>query len=166
MGKFFEGLLNKIAPADDDTDFAADFQRENTSNYIPQDPRTVNTGAATTPTESAFQNQPAQRTGTAGTNVTGMGSAIEMKVVRPDRFDAVGEIADLLRAGNTVLLNLEDTNKETMRRLLDFINGVAYALDGELRRIAVSTYVATPKNVVVDDVESVSAQTEESEEVF
>ncbi len=164
MGKFFDGLLNKIAPADEETDFAADFQRENTNTYIPQDPRTVNTGATAVPTESAFQNQPSQRS--AGTNVAGMGSAIEMKVVRPDRFDSVGEIADLLRAGNTVLLNLEDTNKETMRRLLDFINGVAYALDGELRRIANNTYVATPKNVVVDDVESVPAQTEASEEVF
>ena len=86
-----------------------------------------------------------------------MGSSIEMKVVKPDKFEMVADIADLLLAGNTVLLNLEDTNKETTRRLIDFMTGVAYAIHGDLRRIANNTYVVTPDNVKVSDSEEAEA---------
>ena len=47
----------------------------------------------------------------------------------------------------TILLNLEETNKETARRLIDFLNGVAYAINGDLRKVATNTYVITPSNV-------------------
>ncbi len=75
------------------------------------------------------------------------GSSIEMKVVKPDRLDTVTQIADHLLARKTILLNLEVTNKETARRLIDFLNGVAYAINGNLKKVANSTYVITPSNV-------------------
>jgi cell division inhibitor SepF len=77
------------------------------------------------------------------------GSSIEMKVVKPDRLDAVTQIADHLLDRKTILLNLEDTNRETARRLIDFLNGVAYAINGNLKKVANCTYVITPSNVDV-----------------
>ncbi|MEA4832498.1 MAG: cell division protein SepF [Oscillospiraceae bacterium] len=77
------------------------------------------------------------------------GSAIEMKVVKPERLENVTQIADFLLEKKTILLNLEDTNKETARRIIDFMNGVAYAINGDLRKVANSTYVVTPSNVEV-----------------
>ena len=47
-------------------------------------------------------------------------SALEMKVIKPDRFEAVTQIAEHLLAHKTVVLNLEETNKETIRRNFDF----------------------------------------------
>lgn len=77
------------------------------------------------------------------------GLSLEMKVVKPDKFEAVTQIGDHLLARRTVVLNLEETNKETIRRIIDFLSGVAFAIDGSIKRVANSTYVITPKNVEV-----------------
>ena len=75
------------------------------------------------------------------------GSSIEMVVVKPEKLETVTQIADYLVDRKTILLNLEETNKETARRLIDFLNGVAYAINGDLRKVATNTYVITPSNV-------------------
>ena len=77
------------------------------------------------------------------------GNAIELKVVRPESFNAVGQIADYLLNHCTVVLNLEATNKETAQRIVDFLNGVAYAIDGQIKSVTNSTYIITPNNVSV-----------------
>ncbi len=141
----FESILNRIAPPDEN-EYEEQEYTPDTSAYIPRDPRTSDP-APVTPIVNTASAKPAA----SGTNV--MGSAIEMKVVKPERFEMVADIADLLLSGNTVLLNLEDTNKETTRRLIDFMTGVAYAIHGDLRRIANNTYVVTPNNVRVTDTD-------------
>ncbi|MBQ8508300.1 MAG: cell division protein SepF [Clostridia bacterium] len=83
----------------------------------------------------------------AGMQVSG--SSLELKVVKPERFDNVPQIANHLLNRRTVVLNLEETNKETARRLLDFLSGVAYSINGNLKRVANNTYVITPCNVDV-----------------
>ena len=77
------------------------------------------------------------------------GAAIELKVVKPERYANVKQIADHLLNHRTVVLNLESTNKETAKRLLDFLSGVAYSIDGQLKRVATNTFVITPANVDV-----------------
>lgn len=77
------------------------------------------------------------------------GDALELTVVRPEGFEAATQIADNLLNQRTVVLNLEATNKETARRLLDFLAGVAYSISGKLKRVATNTYVITPSNVGV-----------------
>ena len=52
---------------------------------------------------------------------------LQVVLVKPDRFENAAEIADHLREKRTVVLNLESTNKDIARRLLDFLSGVAYA---------------------------------------
>ena len=56
-------------------------------------------------------------------------------------------IADHLNNKRTVVLNLESTNKEVSRRLVDFLSGVAYANNGQIKRVANSTFIITPYNV-------------------
>lgn len=78
---------------------------------------------------------------------------LQVVLVKPERFDAVSEIADHLRERCAVVLNLEATNKETARRLVDFLSGCAYALDGKIKKVAMSTYILTPYNVdIVGDL--------------
>lgn len=94
------------------------------------------------------------------------GSSIEMKVVRPERFDSVSAIADHLLSNRTVVLNLEATTKDIARRLIDFLSGVAYSIDGQIKRIANNTYIITPNNVdVSDSAAAASAERAEDEDV-
>ena len=87
--------------------------------------------------------------GFGGVNLGGGG--IELKVVRPEHFEDVSTIADHLLSGRTVVLNLEATNKEIARRFIDFLSGVAYSIDGQMKRVANNTYIITPNNVDVTD---------------
>ena len=85
-----------------------------------------------------------------------------MKVVSPKSYDAVTQIADLLVSKKTVLLNLENTNRETARRLIDFLSGAAYAIGGGVQKVADNTYAITPSNVAVSK-ESMSNAVEEEQ---
>ena len=94
--------------------------------------------------------------GTVGTGMGGIslsGAAIEMKVLKPKTFESVPQIADHLLNKRTVVLNLESTSKETARRLIDFLSGVAYSIDGSIKKIASNAYVITPSNVDVGDAQ-------------
>ena len=74
--------------------------------------------------------------------------------------EEVRSIADELLRRHTVVLNLEKTDKETSRRIVDFLSGVAYANNGKIKRIATSTFIITPYTVdltgddVLDELES------------
>ncbi len=87
------------------------------------------------------------RTASRGMSINA--ASIELKVVRPDTFVNSRQIADHLLNNRTVVLNLEATNKETARRILDFLSGVAYSIGGQLKRVANNTFVITPNNVDV-----------------
>lgn len=104
---------------------------------------------------------PVERRPRSGAKVVNITANTQMQVVlaKPDRFDTVSEIADHLRAKHAVVLNLEATNKDVARRLVDFLSGCAYALDGKIKKIALSTYLITPYNVdivgdVIDELEN------------
>ena len=75
------------------------------------------------------------------------GAQQQVVLMKPERFEAAATIADQLRARHPVLINLETTPKEDMRRLVDFLSGAAYALDGKVRKIAAYTFIITPPNV-------------------
>ncbi len=72
---------------------------------------------------------------------------MQVVLVKPERFDQVSDIANRLRDKQAVVLNLETTNKDVARRVVDFLSGTAFALDGKIRKIAVSTYLVIPYNV-------------------
>ena len=80
-------------------------------------------------------------------------SIVELKVVRPETFASVTEIADHLLNHCTVVLNLEATNREAAKRLIDFLAGVAYSINGQLKNVANNTYIITPCNVDVADAQ-------------
>jgi cell division inhibitor SepF len=148
---FFTGIKEKIFPSNYDVDEREfdEYQDEEYNN------------------DRAFQNQPENKPlNTYGRPAENSGvalasrSSIEMKVVTPTKFDAVTQIADLLLEKKTVLLNLENTNKETAKRLIDFLSGVAYALGGGVQKVADNTFAVTPSNVAVSN-ESIDVQSDE-----
>ena len=84
---------------------------------------------------------------------------LQVVLVKPERFEDASSIADHLREKRTVVLNLESTNGEIARRLLDFLAGVSYANEGKIKKVAISTYIITPYNVdilgdLIDELEN------------
>ena len=72
---------------------------------------------------------------------------LSVVLVKPEKFENAVDIADHLREKRTVVLNLEQTNKDVARRLVDFLSGVTYAQDGKIKKVANSTFIITPYNV-------------------
>lgn len=83
------------------------------------------------------EETPAQKTETRSTGV-------ELKVIRPESYEEVRTVADNLIAGCTVVLNVEALEKPVIFKMLDFLNGVTYCQDGEIKRVAPSTFIITP----------------------
>ena len=84
---------------------------------------------------------------------------LQVVLVKPERFEDASGIADHLNTKHTIVLNLESANKDVTRRLIDFLSGVAYANNGQIKRVANSTYIITPYNVgimgdLLDELES------------
>ena len=148
------GLLNELKkltrPYDDEDDEFEDFTPR-APEKIPVTPRTaapqrVNYGA-----EEHRENN----------KVVNIHATTQLQVVlvKPERFENAADIADHLRDKHTVVLNLEQTNKDIARRLIDFLSGVAYAQDGKIKKVAVNTYLITPYNVniigdLIDELEN------------
>ncbi len=77
-------------------------------------------------------------------------SSVQFVLFKPESFDnTVKEMAEELMAGNTVILNVEDTNKDVSRRIIDFLGGVAYACRGKVSKVAEDTFIAMPSNVTL-----------------
>ena len=74
----------------------------------------------------------------------------KITTVRPKNFDDDAKvIADCLREDVPVIINLEDTNPEHARRIVDFALGTTYAIDGDVQQVSEYVFVCTPKSVMV-----------------
>ena len=72
---------------------------------------------------------------------------------------ATTQLKVVLKEKRTVVLNLESTNKDVARRLIDFLSGVAYAGEGKIKKVAANTYIITPYSVdimgdLIDELEN------------
>jgi len=76
---------------------------------------------------------------------------INMKVVvcEPSSFDEVQEIADNLRNHRQVIINLEKTPSDIAQRIIDFVSGTTYALDGHSQKLAENIVIFVPSNVEI-----------------
>lgn len=82
---------------------------------------------------------------------------LRVVLVKPERYEEAMGIANSLMEKKTVVLNLESTNKDTARRLVDFLSGVAYANKGNVQKVANLTYLITPYSVDFSGVDTVDS---------
>ena len=148
------GMMNKFRnfmgmPDDDDYEYEQEEEMDFVSrNHKNSPPDSGDFGA---------DYEPQKRTN----KVVNIAATTQLSVVlvKPDQFDDASSIADHLNSKRTVVLNLEYTNKDVARRLVDFLSGVAYANEGQIKRVANSTFIITPYNVdfvgdLLDELES------------
>jgi cell division inhibitor SepF len=76
-------------------------------------------------------------------------SGVKVVVIEPKSFDEAQEIIDDLKSGRPVIINFEDTDRELARRIIDFISGGAYALDGSTEKISNYVFLFVPKGVEI-----------------
>ena len=110
------------------------------------------------PRRREYQEPPRRNNGGKVVNIHAT-TQLQVVLVKPERFENATEIADHLREKRTVVLNLEKTQKDVSRRLLDFLSGVAYAQEGKIKKVALQTYIVTPYNVdimgdLIDELEN------------
>ena len=104
----------------------------------------------------------APATGFSG-QILNMGASNKQEVVlfRPGSFNDTSKAADDLRNRKAVIVNMENVDKAMARRVVDFLSGCVYALDGDVKKIAQSAYLFCPHNMdIVGDLESLQAEVE------
>jgi cell division inhibitor SepF len=81
--------------------------------------------------------------------VAGNGADVRVHLVTPTSFNDAQEVADRFKQETPVILNLQTTDTELAKRLIDFTSGLTYALGGGMQKIADKTFLLTPRNVEV-----------------
>ena len=147
---FMDELKKIIHPYDDeDYDYEDDFEEPSRDSRSPFDDRKED------------RRREERRSEDRHNKVVNIHATTQLKVVlvKPERFENASEIADHLKEKRTVVLNLESTNKDVARRLIDFLSGVAYAGEGKIKKVAANTYIITPYSVdimgdLIDELEN------------
>jgi len=88
-------------------------------------------------------------------NVVSLGDAkssrrVGVSVYHPRRYDDVTEMSDALRSRHLVMVNLMGADRVLSQRVVDFLSGVVYTLDGKMHRIAEGIYLFVPSNVQIN----------------
>jgi cell division inhibitor SepF len=100
----------------------------------------------------------APSTGFSG-QVVSMGGKQEVVLFHPVTFNDTSKAADDLRNKRAVIVNMENVDKAMARRVVDFLSGCAYAVDGKVKKVAQSTYLFCPHNMdVVGDLENLQSE--------
>ena len=151
----FDEVKKIFNPYEDEDDYVDDYEDQDTSPFLEDRTQRDRDRDRDRDRKSAVTVD--DRRG----KVVNIAATTQLKVVlvKPERFEMASEIADHLKEKRTVVLNLESTNKDVARRLVDFLSGVAYASEGRIKKIAVNTYLITPYHVelmgdLLDELES------------
>ena len=90
-----------------------------------------------------------------------VGNKQEVVLFRPGNFNDTSKAADDLRNRKAVIVNMENVDKAMARRVVDFLSGCVYALDGDVKKIAQSAYLFCPHNMeILGDLETLQAEVE------
>lgn len=140
---------------------AAEEPEKNESTYSSSS-NNASAGNASTSRQSSYVGQHEERrsTNNYSANTASASSArssysssptLQVILVKPTEYTDAKKIADHLMNGRTVVLVLEEASEQTRRRIIDFLIGVAYAMNGNLKPIANQTYIVTPHDVGLVD---------------
>ncbi len=162
---FFKKAMNYLGLGPDDAYDDYDLPMEPAPGRAPRtsygpesDSGTVRTVPASAAAPRAQNHRPPSEPETPAVTVRSRGASAvrtmpagaappKPHTVRPTRFDHAQEVADKFKEGQPVIVNLQDVNKDLLRRIIDFCAGLTYALDGSMDKAASGVYLLTPANV-------------------
>ena len=174
---FWDDIKNFTKPYDASNDYD-DFDDDVDEGFEDETPAAASTGsrfgrrdsaAAAPAAEPAFTAASSTTTGafSSGTTTGFTGQVVtpsnkqQLVLVRPNGFGDAPEIAANLRAKKAVVLNLEEVEPILARRVVDFLSGCTYCLDGSVKKVSSSTYVFCPHNMeVLGDLKNLQGDVE------
>ena len=154
------GLFDKIgrimsfsnaAEADD-----ADFNSDN-EYYTDEYEETEDEQDAYEPAPSRMSTVRVTDRGNKVVNVHYDTDDVKLVIIRPRKVDEAANIAVHIRERRTVVLVLEHTDKNVSRRIMDFLMGAAYVIDGDFKKVSTNTFLITPRSVTVIGAEPFEA---------
>ena len=159
---FWDNVKKFTQPYSDDE--YEDYE-DDAEQYEEEVPQAAPRSRRTSPFASAAQESaPAASAPAAsgfGGQVLSMSGKQEVVLFHAKTFDDAAKAADELRKKKAVILNMENVDKSLTRRVVDFLSGSVYALDGRVKKVAQATYLFCPHNMeVVGDLESLQAESE------
>ena len=173
---FWDGIKKFAQPYgeddyDDYDDEAEDYaeERDEEAEEEPARRRRRSPFASADPVTAPEASKPAGTTVTSGTTGTGFGGQVinmptgknQVVLFHAKSFDDAARAADELRQRKAVILNMENVDKSLTRRVVDFLSGAVYAVDGTVKKVAMSTYLFVPQNMeITGDLENVNVETE------
>ena len=163
---FWDNVKKFAQPYSDEDEFEEDeYEEETTDAFEEEEP-------AARPAPRSGRRTPAfsvsSETDTGSSNVTGFSAQVvsmsnrqEVVLFHPANFNDTSKAADHLRAKKAVIVNMENVDKAMARRVVDFLSGCAYAVDGKVKKVAQSTYLFCPHSMeVVGDLENLQSEVE------
>ena len=158
---FFDKVKEIIADDDDDFDDYYDDAQIDTASFAAERSRIERPAPPSYEREERAERAERSSRRQKSDKVVNIHTTAQFQVVlvKPERYEEAAGIADHLNEKKTVVLNLESTNRDIARRLLDFLSGVAYANSGQIKKVANSTFIITPYNVdvmgdLIDELEN------------
>ena len=160
---FWDNVKKFAQPYGDDEYDDYDDELEGYEDEAPRRSRAAAAEPTATATATATESTAsAPKSGSFSGQVLNMNAGKQDVVLfRPTAFNDCTKAADDLRDKKAIIVNLENVDKALARRVVDFLTGCAYSLDGKVNKIAQSTYLFCPHNMnVVGDLENIQAEVE------
>ena len=167
---FWDNVKKFAQPYDDDDyddyDEELDDYEESVQEEAPRtrrpSPFASTSASPAAPAAAAAPVAPMASTPSFGGQVLNMNSGKqEVVLFHAKTFDDAAKAADELCKRKAVILNMENVDKALTRRVVDFLSGAVYALDGRVKKVAQSTYLFCPHNMdVTGDLENIKAEAE------
>ncbi len=158
---FWDNVKKFAQPYDgDDYDEYEDEEELNEEFEEPAQERPARSRRSPAFSVSTSESSAAPATGFSG-QVVSINNKQEVVLFHPATFNDTSKAADDLRAKKAVIVNMENVDKAMARRVVDFLSGCAYAVDGKVKKVAQSTYLFCPHNMdVVGDLENLQSEVE------
>ena len=136
LKKFWNNVVGKVSGVDEDDIYETDEDFEDDDDEIEDAPR---------------QNQrPVVAARRPALGAAQVDRPLKMMIVEPESFDDSQSIADFLRDRKPVVINFESTEPDISKRVVDFVSGATYALDGNIQKVGKDIFLCVPSNVTVD----------------
>ncbi len=157
---FWDNVKKFAQPYDSDDYDEYDDEELNEEFEEPAEERPARSRRAPAFSVSASESNAAPVSGFSG-QVVSINNKQEVVLFHPATFNDTSKAADDLRAKKAVIVNMENVDKAMARRVVDFLSGCAYAVDGKVKKVAQSTYLFCPHNMdVVGDLENLQSEVE------
>ena len=157
MSTFFSKTLSFLGLAEEEIDEGGSYDSEKNQPLDYEDYKHLYEEEGKKESESIFKRKKANSRGYSNLHAVGSsskGEKLRVTVTEPHTFEEVQLIGDDLKSGIPVIINLQSTNNDLSKRVIDFCSGLSYAIEGNIKKVADKVFLITPRNTVVTTVEN------------